>query len=157
MAVTTTSTPFTQRNLTMKTLFRESNSTCRGLSIDPELSPFLFMTICFCPSKILNLERNLGAILPRWQWMRVSVCPVEESLSGLFLTAHCRVGAYNADGSLAAFSNWGKESVTLLAPGERIYSTHLNGGYKFLSGTSMATPHVSGQLPRQRYTSCFKY
>lgn len=57
---------------------------------------------------------------------------------------HGRVGAYNADGNLASFSNYGKSSVTLLAPGERIYSTYPNNNFTFLSGTSMATPHVSG-------------
>ncbi|CDI86272.1 subtilisin-like protease TgSUB2, putative [Eimeria praecox] len=54
------------------------------------------------------------------------------------------VGAHDAEGNLASFSNFGKGSVSLLAPGERIYSTYLNKGFTFLSGTSMATPHVSG-------------
>lgn len=34
--------------------------------------------------------------------------------------------------------------MSLLAPGDRIYSTYLDNGFTFLSGTSMATPHVSG-------------
>ncbi|XP_026189928.1 uncharacterized protein LOC34618997 [Cyclospora cayetanensis] len=54
------------------------------------------------------------------------------------------VGAYNSDGDLSPFSNYGKKSVTLLAPGERVYSTYLNQDYEYLSGTSMAAPHVSG-------------
>lgn len=40
------------------------------------------------------------------------------------------------------FSNVG-DRVDIVAPGERIYSC-INNGYKSLSGTSMATPHVSG-------------
>ncbi|MFP3813881.1 S8 family serine peptidase, partial [Bacillus sp. SIMBA_005] len=32
------------------------------------------------------------------------------------------------------------------APGEEILSTYLNGTYAKLSGTSMATPHISGAL-----------
>ncbi|MFN7979545.1 MAG: S8 family serine peptidase [Vicinamibacterales bacterium] len=48
-----------------------------------------------------------------------------------------------ADG-LASFSNYGATNVDLGAPGVGIYSTALNQGYTTLSGTSMATPHVSG-------------
>ncbi len=49
----------------------------------------------------------------------------------------------NSDG-LASFSCYGPTSVHLGAPGVDIYSTILGGGYAFFSGTSMATPHVSG-------------
>ena len=41
------------------------------------------------------------------------------------------------------FSNVGPQ-VALAAPGSNIYSTCLGGGYCYLSGTSMATPHVAG-------------
>jgi subtilisin family serine protease len=41
-------------------------------------------------------------------------------------------------------SNWGATSVDLGAPGRQILSTLLGGGYGFMSGTSMAAPHVSG-------------
>ncbi len=40
-------------------------------------------------------------------------------------------------------SNYGPKTVDLAAPGKDIYST-VPGGYSSLSGTSMATPHVSG-------------
>ena len=42
------------------------------------------------------------------------------------------------------FSNYGATSVDLGAPGSDIYSTLPGGGYGYSSGTSMATPHVSG-------------
>lgn len=45
---------------------------------------------------------------------------------------------------LSNFSNIGRTSVDLSAPGSAIYSTLPNNSYGTLSGTSMATPHVSG-------------
>lgn len=48
-------------------------------------------------------------------------------------------------GLLAAdFSNFGKRSVDIFAPGQDIYSTIPNNMYKKLDGTSMAAPMVAG-------------
>jgi subtilisin family serine protease len=44
----------------------------------------------------------------------------------------------------SSFSNFGATSVDLGAPGSSILSTVRNGGFAVFSGTSMATPHVSG-------------
>lgn len=44
----------------------------------------------------------------------------------------------------SSFSNFGATSVDLGAPGSSILSTVRNGGFSSFSGTSMATPHVSG-------------
>ena len=49
----------------------------------------------------------------------------------------------NQDG-LASFSNYGATSVHLGAPGVKVLSTIPGSAYEFFSGTSMATPHVSG-------------
>lgn len=46
--------------------------------------------------------------------------------------------------SMAWFSNYGASSVDLGAPGVDILSTTIGNHYAYLSGTSMATPHVSG-------------
>lgn len=53
------------------------------------------------------------------------------------------VASINSKGGLSSFSNYGKTSVDIGAPGEAIWST-VPGGYASYSGTSMATPHVTG-------------
>lgn len=57
------------------------------------------------------------------------------------------VGASTNDDYRWYSSNWG-ECVTLFAPGTNIISARNHGGYQSMSGTSMATPHVAGQVAR---------
>src|SRR5262249_14622039 len=54
------------------------------------------------------------------------------------------VGPTTSTDARASFSNYGRRSVHIGAPGENILSTTPNNTYSTLSGTSMATPHVSG-------------
>ena len=54
------------------------------------------------------------------------------------------VAASTSDDTLASFSNFGSEDVDVAAPGDSILSTYLGGGYKTLSGTSMASPLAAG-------------
>ena len=56
------------------------------------------------------------------------------------------VGASDQNDKLTYFSNYSANTVLVAAPGNEIYSTYLNHGDETLSGTSMATPQVSGAI-----------
>lgn len=56
------------------------------------------------------------------------------------------VGAMDGKGNRSSFSNYGQETVHVFAPGSNILSTVPGERYKKMSGTSMATPMVSGVL-----------
>ncbi len=58
---------------------------------------------------------------------------------------------YNMDKAFSTDVTWNDERMwnyDLMAPGVDILSTFLNGGYKSLNGTSMATPMVAGAISR---------
>ena len=54
------------------------------------------------------------------------------------------VAATDSNDALTSFSNFGVKTVHIAAPGREILSTWLNDQYREASGTSMATPYVSG-------------
>ncbi|RDA85360.1 putative subtilisin-like protease [Ophiocordyceps camponoti-leonardi (nom. inval.)] len=55
----------------------------------------------------------------------------------------CTVGATNATDFRSPFSNYGP-SLDIFAPGSNILSTWIGGRTNTISGTSMATPHITG-------------
>ena len=73
--------------------------------------------------------------------------PTKKYLNGKEAKNWIEVGA-SAWGSnedfVGSFSNYGKNSVSLFAPGVQIYSTTPGNTYKNLNGTSMASPATAG-------------
>lgn len=56
------------------------------------------------------------------------------------------VAALDRNNRLASFSNYGRYTVDLAAPGVNILSTTPRNNYSYYSGTSMAVPHVAATL-----------
>ena len=86
-------------------------------------------------AKVVNLSLGSGTAL---QAERDAIATFQTMPNVL-----CVAAGDNRD-QLAPFSNYGATSVDLAAPGVSIASTWVGGGYSWASGTSMATPHVSG-------------
>lgn len=68
-----------------------------------------------------------------------SYYPADYKLSNII-----SVTAINQSNNVLDTSNFNKTNVDIAAPGNNIYSTLPNGQYGFMTGTSQATPFVSG-------------
>ncbi len=53
------------------------------------------------------------------------------------------VGSTSKNNTVSQFSNY-NDKVDVVAPGEDIYSCHLNNSYKFVDGTSFSAPVIAG-------------
>ncbi len=87
----------------------------------------------------LQAARDAGCLL-------VAAAGNDGASTSFYPAAHAfvlAVGATTASDAQASFTNWGAW-VDLAAPGQAIYSTAKGGGFKYLSGTSMACPLVAG-------------
>ncbi len=91
-------------------------------------------------SIIVAATGNDGATEPGWPAMYAGSPTV--NTSGQLIA----VGAVDSTGTIAAFSNecGSAKDFCLVAPGVNIFSTVPGDTYAVYSGTSMATPHVSG-------------
>jgi subtilisin family serine protease len=56
------------------------------------------------------------------------------------------VASITSSGAMSSFSSYGASTVDLGAPGSSILSTVPSNSYAYYSGTSMATPHVTGAV-----------
>lgn len=56
------------------------------------------------------------------------------------------ISAMDSNDDWASFSNYGNPPVDYAAPGVSVNSTWKDGGYRSISGTSMAAPHAAGVL-----------
>jgi subtilisin family serine protease len=73
-----------------------------------------------------------------------SITTSKTKTPGIGYNSIISVAAIQPDGQLASFSNYGKTTVQLAAPGTNIWSTWPKNDYHADSGTSMAAPHVTG-------------
>ena len=60
------------------------------------------------------------------------------------------VGSSTAADTRSDFSAWGAGSVDLSAPGTSVFTTWNDGGYRLVSGTSIASPQVAGAVALYR-------
>ena len=73
--------------------------------------------------------------------------PTDEKNNVEFADNFLTIGALNKETGVnlvANFSNYGKTNVDIFSPGNEIYATVPNSKYRYLQGTSMASPNAAG-------------
>lgn len=97
----------------------------------------------------IERARNAGIILVASAGNDSGINDTSESFPANYpLDNIVSVAATTRTDALASFSNYGSGLVEIGAPGAEIYSTFnsSNSSYATLSGTSMASPHVTGAI-----------
>jgi subtilisin family serine protease len=84
--------------------------------------------------------------------------PSDEKNNVEFANNFLSIGALNKEyggNIIASFSNYGNVNVDIFSPGNEIYATVPNNKYRYLQGTSMASPNAAGvaALIRSYYPS----
>jgi len=93
----------------------------------------------------IRAQRDLGVLFVvaagnnGWDADNLSQYPCVQEVANVI----CVASSYD---SLDSFSSFGRATVLLGAPGSAIHSTLPNNTYGLNTGTSMATPHVTGAL-----------
>lgn len=104
--------------------------------------------VVFAAGNDAQASASEAAMLPRYAGSELNMWISVGSLDTSYITVDDGEFTF-ADGSISYFSNLaaGAERWTVFAPGSYIYSLDAStGGYVTMSGTSMATPVVSGAL-----------
>lgn len=108
-------------------------------------------------SSIINMSLGVTRTCPaifqdanNYAWSKgllVLAAGGNDGKSGIDTPANCpnvtSVAATNQNDEKASISNYDPK-INFAAPGDSIYSTHKDGGYFYLTGTSMAVPMVAG-------------
>jgi subtilisin family serine protease len=134
-----------------------------GLNPDPSKSPHVINNSWACPPSegcsfdslqtVVENTRAAGIVVVASAGNSGSSCNSVSSPPAIY-AASLTVGATNSVDDIAGFSSRGVVDVDgsdrlkpdVSAPGVSVRSSVPGGGYSFFSGTSMAGPHVAGQI-----------
>ena len=127
----------------------------------PDLAPHIINNSWSCPAyegcdadslrQIVETLRAAGQLVVSSAGNEGSSCGSVQNPIAIY-DAALTVGAVAESGTIAGFSSRGpvdrdgsgRAKPDLSAPGVAVYSSYLGGNYGYLSGTSMASPHVAG-------------